>query len=238
MKIFIVTERRADFSRFKPILNLIKNDKKLKYSLVVTGLHMSRKFGFTMREIINDGFKISNKFIMFDKKYYYENDGASMSLAMGKAFNNLSKILKKEKPDLILSGFDIAANFAVTVCGAHMNIPVAHIQGGEVSGTIDESLRHAMTKFSHIHFTANKETKKRLIKMGEEPKNIFPVGCPSIDALNAEKSISKNIILKKFKIDILKPFSIIIQHPVTTELKKSKQPLIQVDKILGAFYLH
>ncbi len=227
MKIFIVTERRADFSRFKPILNLIKIDKKLKYSLAVTGLHMSRKFGFTMREIINDGFKISNKFNMFDKKYYYENDGASMSLAMGKAFNNLSKILKKEKPDLILSGFDIAANFAVTVCGAHMNIPVAHIQGGEVSGTIDESLRHAMTKFSHIHFTANKETKKRLIKMGEEPKNIFPVGCPSIDALNAEKSISKNIILKKFKIDILKPFSIIIQHPVTTELKKSKQQMME-----------
>tara|TARA_B100000242_G_C43054790_1_gene493375 strand:- start:502 stop:1641 length:1140 start_codon:yes stop_codon:yes gene_type:complete len=227
MKIFIVTERRADFSRFKPILKLIKKDKKLKYSLAVTGLHVSKKFGFTIKEIINEGFKINYKFNMFDENYYFENDGAAMTIAMSKAFNNLSRILKRDKPDLILSGFDIAANFAVTVCGAHMNIPVAHIQGGEVSGTIDESLRHAMTKFSHIHFTANNETKERLIRMGEMPKYIFPVGCPSIDALISEKLVSREKILEKFKIDILKPFTVIIQHPVTTELKKSKHQIME-----------
>ncbi len=227
MKIFIVTERRADFSRFKPILKLIKKDKKLKYSLAVTGLHVSKKFGFTIKEIINEGFKINYKFNMFDENYYFENDGAAMTIAMSKAFNNLSRILKRDKPDLILSGFDIAANFAVTVCGAHMNIPVAHIQGGEVSGTIDESLRHAMTKFSHIHFTANNETKERLIRMGEMPKYIFPVGCPSIDALISEKLVSREKILEKFKIDILKPFTVIIQHPVTTELKKSKHQMME-----------
>ena len=227
MKIFIVTERRADFSRFKPILKLIKKDKKLKYCLAVTGLHVSKKFGFTIKEIINEGFKINYKFNMFDENYYFENDGAAMTIAMSKAFNNLSRILKRDKPDLILSGFDIAANFAVTVCGAHMNIPVAHIQGGEVSGTIDESLRHAMTKFSHIHFTANNETKERLIRMGEMPKYIFPVGCPSIDALISEKLVSREKILEKFKIDILKPFTVIIQHPVTTELKKSKHQMME-----------
>ena len=188
---------------------------------------MSKKFGFTIKEIINEGFKINYKFNMFDENYYFENDGAAMTIAMSKAFNNLSRILKRDKPDLILSGFDIAANFAVTVCGAHMNIPVAHIQGGEVSGTIDESLRHAMTKFSHIHFTANNETKERLIRMGEMPKYIFPVGCPSIDALISEKLVSREKILEKFKIDILKPFTVIIQHPVTTELKKSKHQMME-----------
>ena len=151
---------------------------------------------------------------MFDEEYFVRNDGSSMAYALGVAVTKLSKILRKSKPDIILSGFDIAANFAVTICGAHMNIPVAHIQGGEVSGTIDESLRHGMSKFSNLHFTANNQT-KRLIKMGEVPKNVYAVGCPSIDALLNEKDLSHNYILNKFKIDISKPFSITIQHPVT-----------------------
>ena len=150
MKIFIVTERRADFSRFRPILKLIKKESKINYQLVVTGLHLIKKYGYTINEIKKDKIKIHNKFVMFNKKYFNQNDGAAMSDAMGIAFRNLSKILKKSKPDLILSGFDIAANFALTVCGAHMNIPVAHIQGGEVSGTIDESIRHGMSKFSSL----------------------------------------------------------------------------------------
>lgn len=91
--------------------------------------------------------------------------------------------LEKSKPDIILSGFDIAANAAVTIAGAHMNIPVAHIQGGEVTGTIDESIRHAMSKFAHYHFAANKDACERLIKMGEREDRVFNVGCPSIDAI-------------------------------------------------------
>ena len=235
MKILIVTERRADFSRYKPILNLIKKEKKLDYQLIVTGLHLVKKYGYTVKEIIGSNFKVNSKFKMFDKKSNLENDGAAMSFSMGKAFCALSKILKKNKPDLILSGFDISANFAVTVCGAHMNIPVAHIQGGEVSGTIDESLRHGMSKFANFHFTANNETKKRLIKMGEVSKNIFAVGCPSIDALVYEKEIHRNKILKKFKIDIFKPFTVTIQHPVTSELNQSEKQMIKTINAIKAF---
>lgn len=231
MKIFIVTERRADFSRFKPILKIIKQEKKIKYDLVVTGLHLVREYGYTLKEILDENFKVYEKFSMFNKDYFLRNDGSSMANSLGIAINKLSKILKKSKPDVILSGFDIAANFAVTLCGAHMNIPVAHIQGGEVSGTIDESLRHGMSKFSNIHFTANSETKRRLIKMGEIKENIYPVGCPSIDALMDEDVVSQKYILKKFKIDILKPYSIIIQHPVTSELNLSE---LQMKKTLNA----
>jgi len=231
MKIFIVTERRADFSRFKPIIKIIKREKKIKYDLVVTGLHLVREHGYTINEIFDEKFKVFDKFKMFDDEYFARNDGSSMAHALGVAVIKLSKILRKSKPDLILSGFDIAANFAVTICGAHMNIPVAHIQGGEVSGTIDESLRHGMSKFSNLHFTANNETKKRLIKMGEVPKNIYAVGCPSIDALLNERDLSHNYILNKFKIEISKPFSITIQHPVTSELHFSET---QMKKTIAA----
>ena len=155
-----------------------------------------------------------------------------MSKAIGIGFIQISNILKKAKPHLILSGFDIAANFVVTVCGAHMNIPVAHIQGGEVSGTIDESLRHGMSKFANFHFTANLETKKRLIKLGELPKHIFPVGCPSIDALIYEKIISKEKIKKKFNVDLNKKTLLIIQHPVTSEISKSHNQILSLLKAI------
>ena len=229
--ILIVTERRADFSRFKPILKLIEKDKNLEYKLIVTGLHLVKRYGYTIQEIKKENFKIFSKFKMFDENYFKNNDGSEMAKAIGIAFIELSKLIKKTKPDLILSGFDIAANFVISVAGAHMNIPVAHIQGGEVSGTIDESLRHAMSKFSNFHFTANNETKKRLIKLGEISKNIFAVGCPSIDALNSEKKISKKTIIKKLKIDLNKQFLLIIQHPVTSELDKSS---LQIEETLKA----
>ena len=231
-KILIVTERRADFSRFKPIIKLIQKTKFLNYDLVVTGIHLNKSFGYTKKEILDENFKIFAEFKIFDKNYYVKNDGSSMSEALGKAFLNLPKIIEKSKPDLILSGFDIAANFALTICGAHMNIPVAHIQGGEVSGTIDESLRHGMSKFSNFHFTATEETKKRLIKMGELKENIFVVGCPSIDALKQEKEENYEKLRKKFNIDILQDYILIIQHPVTSELKNVHKQFVETIEAL------
>ncbi|MDG1051845.1 MAG: UDP-N-acetylglucosamine 2-epimerase, partial [Flavobacteriaceae bacterium] len=231
-KIFIVTERRADFSRFKPIIKLIQKAKSLSYDLVVTGIHLNKNFGFTKNEILEEKFSIFDEFKIFDKDYYIKNDGSSMSVALGKAMMKLPKIIAKSKPDLILSGFDIAANFAVAVCGAHMNIPVAHIQGGEVSGTIDESIRHAMSKFSNFHFTATNETKNRLIKMGEKKENIFVVGCPSIDALNQEKEEDYQKIKKKFKIDIYGSYVVIIQHPVTTEINDVHKQFVETIEAL------
>ena len=225
-KILIITERRADYSRFKPIINLIKKSKRLSYELIVTGSHLLKKHGFTIREIKKDNIKIHYQIKNFIEKKNI-NDGESMILALGKIFIEISKIIKKSKPDIILSGFDIGANFALTVAGAHLNIPVAHIQGGEVTGSIDESLRHAMSKFSNYHLVANNDAKKRLIKMGERRENIFNVGCPSLDALFLEKKIDPSEILKKFKIDVKKNFIIIIQHPVTSEDKHSGKQILE-----------
>ena len=111
----------------------------------------------------------------------------------------------------------------MAVAGAHMNIPVAHIQGGEVTGTIDESIRHAMSKFSHYHFAANKDAKERLIKLGEVPDNAFDVGCPSIDAI-LQVEDDKNI-LKKYNLS--KDFYIMLQHPVTSEINDSETQILE-----------
>ena len=225
-KILIVTERRADFSRFKPILDKIKKDKKLDYILIVTGIHLLKKYGFSINEIKKTGIKIDQTFKMYSEVSIKNDDGSSMVSAFGTAIIKLSKILKKNKPDIVLSGFDIAANFAVTVAAAHMNIPVVHIQGGEVSGTIDESIRHAMSKFSHYHLVSNSDAYRRLVKMGEEKSKIHIVGCPSIEALFNEKLLSEKNLRKKFSIDFKKKFIIVIQHSVTTELYDTKNQII------------
>lgn len=225
-KVFLITERRADYSRFQPILDLIKLDNDLDYDLVVTGLHLKKEHGNTIDEIIKDGFNVFSKFDMFLED---EDTGGAMVRSFAEALKNVTYALEASKPDIILSGFDIAANFAVAVAGAHMNIPVAHIQGGEVTGTIDESIRHAMSKFSHYHFAANEDARQRLIKMGEIPNNVFNVGCPSIDAImNVEDD---NSILKKFNLG--DNYYLMIQHPVTSEIDQAESQIsITLDAII------
>ena len=217
-KILFVTERRADYSKLRPVINEIKKSKKFDYYLVVTGSHLLKKHGYTINEIKNDGFHIYKKFKMFE-----ENDDdspATMTMAFGKAVINLTKIIKSLKPDLIFSGFDIGANFAAAIIGAHMNIHVAHLEGGEITGTIDESIRHAISKFAHIHFTSNKQATKRLIKMGELPKNIFTVGNPSLDVIKSIKFIPKKKLEDEFNINLEKPLLLVVQHTVTTEINE------------------
>ena len=198
IKIFIITERRADYSRFKPILNLIKADKNLDYVLAVTGAHLKEEMGYTKNEILNDGFEIHYEIEMFTED---SDTGGSMVRAFSRVADKITYTLEESMPNLILAGFDIGANFALTVAAAHMNIPVAHIQGGEVTGSIDESLRHAMSKFANYHLVANKDAKKRLIKMGEIATNIFVVGCPSLDALRETEETSLNKMSQKFNFD-------------------------------------
>lgn len=220
IKIFIITERRADYSRFKPILDLIKKDDQLDYILTVTGAHLKKGMGYTKSEIINDGFKIHFEINMFTET---NDSGGAMVRAFSRVANKITHTLEESKPDLILAGFDIGANLAVTIAGAHMNIPVAHIQGGEVTGTIDESIRHAMSKFSHYHFASNEDAKERLIKLGELPHNVFNVGCPSIDAIMSVEDDPS--ILGKFNLKV-EDYFILLQHPVTSEFENSKAQIL------------
>ncbi len=215
-KILLVTERRADYSKLKPILNEIKNSKKLDYYLIVTGSHLLKEHGKTINEIRKDNFTIHKKFRMYDSNG--KDSGGDMVRSFGRAIIELSKIIENVKPDIILTGFDIGANLAAAIVGAHMNIHVAHIEGGEVSGTIDDSIRHATTKFAHLHFTSNKDATNRIVKMGENKKNVFTVGNPVLDNLKNIPKINPKILAKKYNLDLKKPFIILLQHTVTTEV--------------------
>ena len=219
IKIFIITERRADYSRFKPIMNLIKKEHYLDYILVVTGAHLRKEMGYTKDEILRDGFKIDYEIDMFKDD---SDSGAAMVRSFSRVAEKVTFCLEESSPDLILAGFDIGANLAVTIAGAHMNIPVAHIQGGEVTGTIDESIRHAMTKFSHYHFASNEDALNRLVKLGEVRERIFNVGCPSIDAIL--DTPDNPDILNKYNLSKDNYF-ILLQHPVTSEMEKSKHQI-------------
>jgi len=224
-KILIVTERRADYSKFRPVINQIRKSKKLDYYLIVTGSHLLREHGNTIKDIQNDGFKIKTKFNM-----YYKNrtdSGSDMAASLGNAIIQLSKIVNKLKPDIIISGFDIGANLAVAIVGAHMNIPVAHLEAGEVTGTIDEPIRHAISKFAHFHFTTNRFATKRLVKMGEDEKHIFTVGNPSLDSIKNIDKIPVEKLEKEFDLDLKKPFIIVMQHTVVSELDEIENHIKQ-----------
>ena len=218
-KVFILVERRADYSRYKPILEKLNADPFFEIYLVVTGICLLDIHGKDINYIENDGFEINATIPMFDPDA--EDSGGEMVRSMSRVLSGVVTELEKAKPDVVLSGFDIGGNFAVTVAAAHMNIPVAHIQGGEVTGSIDESIRHAMSKFSHIHFPATEDARNRLIKIGENPEDIYVVGCPSIDVLVNTPYVDKVILEEKYNLDFSKPFVIMIQHPVTTEMKSS-----------------
>src|SRR3989344_2723337 len=215
-KICFVSERRADYSRLKPIMKAVQKSKKLELQLVVTGAHLLKELGETRKVIKKDGFKIDASFPMFSKND--SDDGVSMVKAMSKALAVLPDIFSKLKPDIIFSGFDLGANLAAAITGMHMNTHVAHIQGGEVSGTIDEVLRHASTKFAHIHFAATAKSVERIIKLGENPKYVFNVGSPSLDTIRNIKYYPKSQITKKYGLNPDEKLLIFLQHPVTSEI--------------------
>jgi len=217
-KILIVTERRADYSRFKPIIDKIKQDPDLDYFLIVTGVHLLESHGKSINLIKEDGIKITSVIPMFEEGH--GDTGADMVTATGRFLVEITRELERLQPDIVLAGFDIGANFAVAVAAAHMNIPVGHVQGGEVTGSIDESLRHAISKFAHFHFPANKDAADRLVRMGENPENVFTVGCPSLDALLSAPDIPEKELEKKVGIDVSKPFIFISQHTITTEVEE------------------
>ena len=227
--IAIVTERRADYSRFKPILELIREVRDLEYKLIVTGISLLDEHGKDIDVIRRDGFAIEATLPMFQANA--PDTGAEMTRAIGRVLPGLVDLFERIKPDLILSGFDIGANFAATVAGAHMNIPVAHIQGGEVTGSIDESLRHAMSKFAHLHFAATEDAAQRLIRMGGHPKSVFVVGCPSLDVVLHTPVVPKADVLAAHGLDPQQPYVVILQHPVTTEVEQAGS---QIQETLAA----
>jgi len=230
-KIAVVTGTRAEYGYLKPLMKEINKDRTLKLLPVVTGMHLLKDFGESYK-IVEKDFKKIYKIPMklkgdnlIDMAHYF-SDGAA----------NIANFLKSKKPDITVVLGDRSESFAAAVASMYQNIPVAHINGGDVSGgTIDESIRHAITKISHIHFVHTKENAERIIKMGERKDRVHVVGALTIDSILNEKHESKDKIFKKYTLDTKKPTFLAIQHPITTlkdkGLSEMKEMLLALKEI-------
>lgn len=213
-KITVTTGTRADYGLLRQILYSIDSNKNLELILLVTGMHLSKKHGYTINEIKNDGFKIYKKFPMIPKN----DDLFHTAFELGCAVSKFSNIFKEIKPDINLILGDRDEMLASALAASHMNIPNAHIHGGDkTKAGIDENNRHAITKLSHIHFVATKKSKYRVIKMGENPKYVFLTGSPNIDEIKQNNISKKTELEKKYNINFNKDEIILIFHPVTTQ---------------------
>ncbi|EGS8475337.1 UDP-N-acetylglucosamine 2-epimerase [Campylobacter coli] len=207
-KIVFVSGTRADFSKIKSLMIKVENSNEFELFIFATGMHMSKKFGSTYIEIEKCGFKNIYKYINHDK--YYQTDKALASTIDG-----FSKFIHEVEPDLIVVHGDRIEPLAAAAVGSLNNILVAHIEGGELSGTIDESLRHAISKLAHIHLVNDEIAKKRLIQMGEDEKSIFIIGSPDLELLNNNISLDE---AKKYYDINFKNYAIAMFHPITTEI--------------------
>jgi UDP-hydrolysing UDP-N-acetyl-D-glucosamine 2-epimerase len=209
-KILYITGTRADYGLMKSVLKEIEKHPKLELEIVATGMHLMEEFGMTINEIKKDGFKIHK----IDATY--ENDNKeSMANFIGKFIQLLTKKVVEITPDTILLLGDRGEMLAGAIVGAYLNIPVAHLHGGDITSTVDEPSRHAITKLAHIHLPATENSAERIIKMGEDPSNVFVVGAPSLDSILNENLIEPTKLSEKYNLDLSKPILLVVQHPVT-----------------------
>src|SRR3989344_9020311 len=191
----------------------IKKISNLAIEIAVTGMHLMPEFGKTINEIKKDKFKIHGINVLYE-----EDNKESMANFIGKMIQLLIKKVKKIKPDMILLLGDRGEMLAGAIVGGYWAIPVADTHGGDVSFSIDEISRHAITKLSHLHFAATKNAAKRLIKLGEDSWRVFIAGAPGLDGI-LDKKPSSEKIAKKYKLDLSKPILIVLQHPLTLEIE-------------------
>ena len=234
-KICIVVGSRANYSSIKSVIEAVFKHDNLNLQLVVGASAILEKYGNVSKLIEKDGYKIDAKFQMI-----LEGEGVlSMTKSTGLGIIELSSIFDNLKPDLVVTVGDRYETMSTTIAACYMNISLAHTMGGEVTGTIDESIRHATTKFAHIHFPASNDAAKRIINLGEEPSTVFNYGCPRIDLVSEilkEKFDLKLINDLKSQgvgtdIDFNKDFILVSQHPVTTEFGNGEQ---QINETLKA----
>ena len=194
MKICLITGTRAEYGLLKKLMFGIKKNKFFQLKIIVTGMHLSKKFGLTYKEIESDGFKIDKKININIKSDTAESIVNLINLGQ----LGFVKIYKKLKPDLVLVLGDRYEIFAAVTAACFSRIPVAHLHGGEATqGLVDEALRHSITKMSHFHFVAAKEYKNRVIQLGENPKNVYEVGGLGVDNIKNLKLFSKKDLEKE-----------------------------------------
>ncbi|MFA9188007.1 UDP-N-acetylglucosamine 2-epimerase [Flavobacterium magnesitis] len=213
-KILFLTGTRADFGKIKSLISIVDESPYFEAHVFVTGMHLQQEYGYTLIEIQRCDFK---------NVYTFENHTheTTMDLTLAKTIEGLSAYCKKLEPDMIVVHGDRVETLAGAIVGSLNNILVTHIEGGELSGTVDELIRHSVSKLSHIHFVSNDEAAKRLIQMGEMESSIFTIGSPDIDIMFSDNLPDLETVKKYYEINF-EDFAIVLFHPVTTEANDMK----------------
>jgi len=225
-KVCIVTGTRAEYGLFLPILSALKKSNNLELQLVATTMHLSEEFGLTYQQIEQDGFQIDEKIenlLASDTKTSMAKSAALATMLLSDTYNRL-------EPDVVLLLGDRFETHAAATTAMLMNIPIAHIHGGEITeGAVDEQIRHSITKMAYLHFTSTEQYRKRVIQLGENPKRVFRTGAPGIDNILNLKLLEKDALEKKLNWKITNPLALFTYHPET--LSKSDITL-QIQEIL------
>lgn len=221
--IAIFTGNRAEYGLQYPILRAVDRHSELDYRLIVSGAHLDPNFGRTLDEIRADGFHI-------DAEVKIEMDAGSLfstAQAIGSGILAISRVLAELKPDLMVVYADRFEGLAAVIAASQMNIPTAHIEGGDLTegGALDDSVRHAMTKLSHLHFTTNQQATNRILGMGEECWRVHTVGFPAIDLISEERYARVHEVQQRLGLDLNRPIVLFTQHSVTTAFDQAAEQL-------------
>lgn len=216
-KIAIFTGNRAEYGQQYPVIKAIAANPRLEYFLLVSGAHLEEDFGRTEREIEADGFRVHREvqLTMVQDTLY------ATAQAIGTGILSLSRILDELRPDMLLMCADRFEGFAAAIAGTQMGIPTAHIEGGDITegGALDDSVRHAITKLAHLHFTTNPEASRRVIALGEEPWRVHTVGLPMLDLVAEGIFAPASEVLACYELDPTRPIVCFTQHSVATEFE-------------------
>ena len=210
-KIIFLTGTRADFGKIKPLIETLIPEQNFEVHLFVTGMHLMEEYGYTLIEIERCNYPNLHTF-------YNYSDEASMDVTLANTISGFSKFVASVQPDLIVIHGDRVEALAASIVGSLNNILVAHIEGGERSGTIDELMRHATSKLSHLHFVSNTTAKNRLIQMGETPESVFCIGSPDIDVMFSSSLPQLSLAKDYYKIEF-QNYALALFHPITTEIQ-------------------
>ena len=222
-KIVFLTGTRADFGKLTSLMDIIESNDSFECHIFVTGMHTLEKYGNTFEEVQKKGYK---NITIFEN----QTNTILQDIILANTVIGFSEYVKKISPDMIIVHGDRIEALAGAIVGSFNNILVSHIEGGEISGTVDELIRHAVSKLSHIHFTANDEAKERLIQLGEAKDSIFTIGSPDIEIMTSVELPTIEAVLKYYEIPF-RDFGVLIFHPITTELDTLKD---QIDQIVSS----
>ena len=229
-KITVFTGSRAEFGLQLPLLEELKKSKDIKLSLIIGASHIDPNFGLTINELKKHGYN-SEHLVNFTHE---EDSLYANPLTVAKGIELITKKLIQLRPDLFIVYGDRYESFAAVIASTQMGVLTAHFEGGDVTegGTFDDSVRHAMTKLSHLHFTTNKEASNRIIKMGEEEKNVFTVGLPAIDLIKKKDFTNSSELIKKYNINPKSKLIIFTQHPIPIKSDYLDKELGEIESAL------